>query len=171
MSQQITQARGRRLVKFRNCFCGVQAVKFMAGSFLCRKHWELDRARSLQDPKVTEANIKECNARCEKDRYARLKAAGLCVTCGNRPSYFGCLRCEECQEKRRKLHYASRGKLSGGEHPWKIANRNFFTLKTFSASSDALENSPVAKSPATASHTIGGMDAAAAGENHFHTHP
>ncbi|MCV6900658.1 hypothetical protein OE165_26845, partial [Escherichia coli] len=47
----------------------------------------------LQDPKVTEANIKECNARCEKDRYARLKAAGLCVTCGKAPNYFGCLRC------------------------------------------------------------------------------
>ena len=130
MSQTtITHARGRRLVKFRNCFCGVQAVKFMDGSFLCRKHWEADRARNLQPPEVTAANIKECNARCEKDRYARLKAAGKCVTCGKRPNYAGCLRCEECQEKRRKLHYASRGKLIGGEHPWRVADRNFFQTR------------------------------------------
>lgn len=126
---RITPARGRRLVPFRNCFCGVQAAKFMDGSFLCLKHWEMDRARYLQDPKVTEANIKECNARCEKDRYARLKAAGLCVTCGKAPNYFGCLRCESCQEKRRKLHYASRGKLIGGVHAWKIATQIFFTSK------------------------------------------
>jgi len=129
MSTQITQSRGRRLVKFRNCFCGVQAAKFMAGSFLCLKHWEMDRARTLQDPKVTEANIKESNARSEKNRYAKLKAAGLCVTCGNRPNYFGCLRCETCQEKRRKLHYASRGKKLDGPHPWRMAN-NFLFRKT-----------------------------------------
>ena len=36
----------------------------------------------------------------------------------------------ECQEKRRKLHYASRGKLIGGEHPFKAANRIFFTEKS-----------------------------------------
>ena len=123
----MSPARGRRLVRFRNCFCGVQATKFMDGSFLCLKHWEMDRARMLQDPKVTAANIKACNARCEKDRYAKLKAAGLCVTCGKRPSYEGCARCVECQEKRRKIHYASRGKLIGGEHPWEIANQIFFS--------------------------------------------
>lgn len=33
----------------------------------------------------------------------------------------------ECQDKRRKLHYASRGKLIGGGHPWKIANQIFFS--------------------------------------------
>lgn len=124
---RITPARGRRMVRFRNCFCGVQAAKFMDGSFLCLKHWEMDRARTLQDPKVTAANIKESNARSEKNRYAKLKAAGLCVTCGKRPNYEGCCRCVECQEKRRKLHYASRGKLIGGEHPWKIANQIFFS--------------------------------------------
>jgi hypothetical protein len=124
---RITPARGRRLVRFRNCFCGAQAEKFMDGSFLCLKHWEMDRARTLQDPKVTAANIKESNARSEKNRYAKLKAAGLCVTCGKRPNYEGCCRCVECQEKRRKLHYASRGKLIGGEHPWKIANQIFFS--------------------------------------------
>ena len=99
----------------------------MDGSFLCLKHWEMDRARTLQDPKMTAANIKESNARSEKNRYAKLKDAGLCVTCGKLPSYFGCLRCESCQEKRRKLHYASRGKLRGGERPWKIANQIFFS--------------------------------------------
>jgi hypothetical protein len=99
----------------------------MDGMFLCLRHWEADRARLRQDPKETAANIRECNARCEKERYARLKAAGLCVTCGKRPNYEGCARCVECQEKRRKLHYASRGKLIGGEHPWKIANQIFFS--------------------------------------------
>ena len=115
----ISQSTGRRLAKFRNCFCGKQAAKYYDGQFLCRRHFEADRARYLQDPKVTAANIKECNARCERERYARLKAAGLCVTCGKRPNYFGCLRCMECQEKRRKLHYASRGKKVGGIHPWR----------------------------------------------------
>lgn len=123
----ITPARGRRLVKFRNCFCGVQAEKFYDGQFLCGKHFDADRARYRQDPTVTAANIRECNARCERERYARLVAAGLCVTCGKLPSYFGCKRCEPCQEKRRKAHYASRGKLIGGEHPFKAANRIFFT--------------------------------------------
>lgn len=123
---RITPARGRRLVRFRNCFCGVQAVKFYDGQFLCQRHFEADRARYLQDPKVTAANIRECNARCERERYARLEAAGLCVTCGKRPNYEGCKRCVECQAKRRKSHYASRGKLIGGEHPFKAANRIFF---------------------------------------------
>jgi len=109
-------------VKFRNCFCGVQAAKFYDGQFLCVKHYEADRARYRQDPAVTAANIRECNARCERERYARLEAAGLCVTCGKLPSYFGCKRCEPCQEKRRKSHYASRGKLIGGVHPWRAAN-------------------------------------------------
>lgn len=131
--ENISPARGRRLVRYRNCFCGVQAVKFYDGQFLCQRHFESDRARYLQDPKVTEANIKECNARCEKERYARLKAAGQCVTCGQRPNYFGCLRCEQCQEKRRKLQYASRGKLRGGVHPWKIANQIFFSQHQQSA--------------------------------------
>jgi len=99
----------------------------MDGSFLCLKHWEMDRARHFQAPEVTAANIKESNARSEKNRYAKLKAAGLCVTCGKRPNYFGCLRCEECQEKRRKLHYASRGKFFGGKHPWNIASQIFFS--------------------------------------------
>jgi hypothetical protein len=135
--ENISPSRGRRLVRFRNCFCGVQSIKFYDGQFLCQRHFESDRARYRQDPKVTEANIKECNARCEKERYARLKASGQCVTCGQRPNYFGCLRCEECQEKRRKLHYASRGKKLEGPHPWKIANQIFFTTNTFSASSDA----------------------------------
>jgi hypothetical protein len=51
----ITPARGRRLVPFRNCFCGVQAVKFYDGQFLCLRHFEADRARYLQDPKETAA--------------------------------------------------------------------------------------------------------------------
>lgn len=87
----------------------------------------MDRARTLQDPAVTAANIKESNARSEKNRYAKLKEAGLCVTCGTRKSYVGCVRCYECQAKRRELHYASRGKLRGGVHPWKIANQMFYT--------------------------------------------
>jgi hypothetical protein len=122
LDSRITPARGRRLVRFRNCFCGVQAVKFYDGQFLCLRHFEADRARYRQDPKVTEENIKACNARCEKERYARLKADGLCVTCGKRPNYDGCVRCHECQAKRR----AYRGKLVGGEHQWKAANRIFY---------------------------------------------
>jgi hypothetical protein len=129
MNHEITPSRGRRLVCFRNCFCGSQAVKFYDGQFLCKRHYESDRARYLQDPKVTAENIRKCNARCEKERYARLKAANICVTCGKRPNYQGCTRCLQCQEKRRKLHYASRGKLIGGEHPFRSANRMFFSQK------------------------------------------
>ena len=125
----IKRTQGRNLIKFRNCFCGVQAEKFSHGSFLCLKHWQADRERSFQDPKVTEANIRESNARSEKNRYAKLKAAGLCVTCGKRPNYFGCIRCETCQAKRRELHYASRGRKLDGPHPWKIANDALFTPK------------------------------------------
>jgi hypothetical protein len=125
----ISPARGRRLVKFRNCFCGKQAEKFYDGQFLCGRHFEADRARYRQDPKETAANIKACNARCEKDRYARLKEAGLCVTCGKLPAYFGCLRCEKCQEKRRAIHYASRGKKLGGIHPWKASTIIHFAEK------------------------------------------
>jgi hypothetical protein len=125
---EIKPARGRRLVKFRNCFCGAQAEKFMDGSFLCLHHWKADRARQFQDPEVTAANIRECNARCEKSRYTRLKDAGLCVTCGKRPNYFGCLRCETCQAKRRELHYASRGKpMPFPVHPWKASNSTIFS--------------------------------------------
>ena len=125
-----TPARGRRLVPFRNCFCGVQSVKFYDGQFLCLRHFEADRARYLQDPKVTAANIRECNARCERERYARLEADGLCVTCGKRPNYHGCKRCVECQDKRRASHYASRGKLVGGIHPFRAANIIHFAEKT-----------------------------------------
>lgn len=134
-TKNITQARGRRMVKFRNCFCGVQSVKFMAGSFLCQKHWEMDRALMFQDPEITETNIKACNARCEKNRTARLKAAGLCVTCGQRPNYTGCTRCHQCQEKRRAYHHAYRGKKLTSPHPWKIANNMLF--RTLSKSIDA----------------------------------
>lgn len=120
---------GRRLVKFRNCFCGQQAAKYYDGQFLCEKHFEADRTRYLQDPAVTAANIRESNARCEKARYERLKEAGLCVTCGKRESYFGCLRCETCQAKRRALNYASRGRRFDGPHPWNLANHVFFSKK------------------------------------------
>lgn len=117
---RITPARGRRLVRFRNCFCGVQAAKFMDGSFLCMKHWEMDRARTLQDPKVTEANIKACNARCERERSARLKADGLCVTCGKRESNPNATRCETCQAKRRALQASYRIKSDCPVHPWRL---------------------------------------------------
>lgn len=134
-NDEITPARGRRLVRFRNCFCGVQAVKFRDGMFLCLRHWEADRARLFQDPAVTAANIKECNARCEKQRSERLKAAGLCVTCGKRPNYHGCTRCHECQEKRRKLNYASRLKPYE-THPWKQANKMMFAKRKTSPTND-----------------------------------
>jgi hypothetical protein len=116
---RITQARGRRLAKFRNCFCGEQAAKFLDGMFLCRRHWEADKARLLQDPAVTRANIRECNARCEKRRVARLKAAGLCVTCGQRPANPNATRCETCQAKRRALQASYRGKSDAPIHPWR----------------------------------------------------
>ena len=126
MSQQITQARGRRLVKFRNCYCGLQAEKFMDGSFLCMKHWMIDRSRMFQDPAETAYNIKQCNARCERERSARLKAAGLCVTCGNRGANPNATRCEVCQAKRRALQATYRIKSTAPVHPWRAANDRFF---------------------------------------------
>ena len=118
MNQEIKPARGRRLVPFRNCFCGVQAAKFYDGQFLCQRHFEADRCRYLQDPAVTVANIKECNARCERERSARLKAAGLCVTCGKREANPQATRCEVCQAKRRKPKVEN----SKGRHSWKRHN-------------------------------------------------
>jgi len=89
-----------------NCFCGQIANIKYRGQWLCDKHAAHDRAMfraaSIQDPWVTDQNIKACNARCEKDRYARLKAAGLCVTCGRLPASKSAVRCDVCQEKRRK---------------------------------------------------------------------
>ena len=119
----VTPARGRRLVRFRNCFCGAQAVKFYDQQFLCQRHFEADRSRYLQDPRVTEANIKECNARCEKARNERMKAAGLCVTCGKREANPNATRCEVCQAKRRALQASYRMKSDSPIHPWKIWTR------------------------------------------------
>jgi hypothetical protein len=116
---RITPARGRRLAKFRNCFCGQQAAKFYDGQFLCRRHFEADKARYRQDPAVTAANIRECNARCEKRRVERLKSLGLCVTCGKRESNPNATRCEVCQAKRRALQASYRGKSDSPIHPWK----------------------------------------------------
>jgi hypothetical protein len=116
---RITPARGRRLVRFRNCFCGVQAAKFYDQQFLCQRHFEVDRRRYLQDPAVTAANIKACNARCEKARNERLKAAGLCVTCGKREANPQATRCEVCQAKRRAYRWKSENII----HPWKAWTR------------------------------------------------
>lgn len=124
---RITPARGRRLVRFRNCFCGAQAVKFYDQQFLCQRHYEADRARYLQDPSVTEANIRECNARCEKRRVERLKSLGLCVTCGKREANPNATRCEVCQAKRRALQASYRRKSESSIHPWKAANQQHFS--------------------------------------------
>jgi len=89
-----------------NCFCGHPSSVKYRGQWLCEKHGAHDRgmfrAASRQDPATTAENIRACNARCEKDRYARLKAAGMCVTCGNAPAIKSAVRCESCQEKSRK---------------------------------------------------------------------
>lgn len=111
--------RKRRLIKFRNCYCHKQATRVIAGTFVCDEHYAMERERMFQDKRDTERNIKECNARCERERYAKLKAAGLCVTCGKRKSYEGCLRCPECQEKRRALNAKYRGKSDTPIHPWR----------------------------------------------------
>lgn len=114
----ILPARGRRLVPFRNCFCGVQAAKFYDGQFLCLRHFQADRSRYLQDPAVTAANIRECNARCETRRNERLKGLGLCVTCGKREANPQATRCEICQAKRRKPKVTEQK----GRHLWKRWN-------------------------------------------------
>jgi len=116
---ELSRSKASRLIRFRNCFCGKQAEKFRDGMFLCMRHWEADRMRLFQDPKVTAANIRESNAKCEKERYARLKESGLCVTCGKKEAYFGCVRCHDCQAKRRKYHYAYRGAKSNEPHSWR----------------------------------------------------
>lgn len=124
--QEISPARGRRLVPFRNCYCGQQSAKFMDGTFLCIKHWKMERARQFQDPEETAYNIRECNARCEKRRNARLKALGLCVTCGKREANPNATRCEVCQAKRRALQATYRIKSTAEIHPWRAANNRFF---------------------------------------------
>lgn len=124
---ELSPARGRRLVRFRNCFCGVQAVKFMDGSFLCLRHWEADRSRLFQDPEVTAANIRECNARCEKRRSERLKSLGLCVTCGKHEANPHATRCEACQAKRRALQASYRMRSDSPIHPWLLQKRLHFS--------------------------------------------
>lgn len=39
------------------------------------------------------------SAECCRNRHERLKAAGLCVTCGKRPAEPGRIRCEACQKR------------------------------------------------------------------------
>lgn len=109
------QRRNRKLVPFRNCFCGVQAVKVRDGTFLCLRHWQFDKLRLLQDPRETAMNIRRSNIESEKRRYARLKGEGMCVTCGKAWASKTSVRCEPCQAKRR----AWRGKKMEGAHPWK----------------------------------------------------
>lgn len=110
-----TQRRNRKLIRFRNCFCGEPAEKVMDGSFLCLRHWALDRARQFQDPAETARNIRESNLASEKRRYARLKGEGMCVTCGNSSAMKTAVRCEPCQAKRRMW----RGIKLSGLHPWR----------------------------------------------------
>ena len=113
------QRRNRRLIRFRNCFCHEQATRVIGGNFLCEKHFQMERARTLQDPATTAANIRESNARCEKQRVERLKAAGLCVTCGKREANPNATRCEVCQSKRRALQASYRAKSEATIHPWR----------------------------------------------------
>jgi hypothetical protein len=117
--KELTQRQGRALVPFRNCFCGKQAQKFMGGMFLCLRHWEADRARLRQNPAVTAMNIRECNRACEKLRMDRLRAAGMCVTCGKREANRNATRCEPCQAKRRALQASYRGPKQSEIHPWR----------------------------------------------------
>jgi hypothetical protein len=120
--------RNKRLIRFRNCFCGCQATHHRDGAFFCGRHFQMERMREFQDPAVTAENIRRSNIESEKRRYARLKEAGICVTCAKRDSYFGCIRCEQCQAKRRELKRRSLGKPipNSSIHPWKAANRLLF---------------------------------------------
>jgi hypothetical protein len=92
----------------------------MDGMFLCLRHWEADRARLRQDPAITERNIRECNRACEKRRMDRLRAAGICVTCGKRDANPNATRCEPCQIKRRALQASYRGPKQSAIHPWRL---------------------------------------------------
>ena len=120
--------RARKLIRFRNCFCGQQAEHHLDGSFLCAKHFEMDRRRLFQDPSVTAENIRRSNIESERRRYGRLKAAGVCVTCAKAPSYTGCVRCHECQEKRRAVNARYKGRRLDPlpQHPWRAANKTLF---------------------------------------------
>jgi hypothetical protein len=118
--------RNRKFIRFRNCFCGTQAVRFRDGSFLCARHYQAERERCMQDPDITAENIRRSNAECEKRRVARLKNRGLCVTCGQRPANSGITRCEPCQAKRRKAKILAPGQA----HPWEMANRQIFRTRT-----------------------------------------
>jgi hypothetical protein len=127
--------RNRRLIPFRNYFCGKQATHHRDGGFFCLGHFQMERMREFQDPAVTAENIRQSNIESEKRRYARLKDAGICVTCGKAPSYFGCVSCESCQAKRREMKARSLGKpiRDGAMHPWQAANNRLFPMKTCEA--------------------------------------
>lgn len=109
------QRRNRKLIRFRNCFCGQQAERVLDGTFLCARHYGFERERLRQDPRETARNIRESNLASEKRRYARLKGEGMCVTCGNSSAMKTAVRCEPCQAKRRMW----RGIKLSGLHPWR----------------------------------------------------
>lgn len=54
------------------------------------------------------------SAECCRKRYERLKAAGLCVTCGKRPAEPGHTRCEACQKRANAQSKDKR--IQRGEH-------------------------------------------------------
>lgn len=81
--------------------CG--KAKAVSGHVLCwqckvymqDKNIERILAETAEQRKERLAKIAEC---CRK-RYERLKASGLCITCGKRPAKPGHTRCEACQKR------------------------------------------------------------------------
>ena len=101
--------RARRLIRFRNCFCGKPATCFRFGNFYCDTHREAEKSRH----QMTEREARESYLRSKREYAARIyrerKAQGLCI-CG-RPAMQGVVACEKCRRWQ--------GKINTAKQPWR----------------------------------------------------
>ena len=97
--------RARRLIRFRNCFCGKPATCFRFGNFYCDTHREAEKSRH----QMTERESRESYLRSKRAYSARIyrerKAQGLCI-CG-KPAMQGVVACEKCRRWQRKINTAN----------------------------------------------------------------
>lgn len=107
--------RARRLIRFRNCFCGKPATCFRFGNFYCDTHGENEKSRH----QMSEREARESYLQSKREYSARIyrerKAQGLCI-CG-RPAMQGVVACEKCRRWQGKINAP---KQPSYNHPWKL---------------------------------------------------
>lgn len=92
--------RCKRLIRFRNCFCGAKATETSGGTFYCPQHWSAEQDR-MKKPKVWyEAHKQKLNA-----KRAWKRENGICRICNEKavPSYTHCEKHLETNRQAQRL--------------------------------------------------------------------